>query len=112
MTDEASSSISNTSISGGVNLDAQRDVNIGGDVVGRDKIIQNIQNIDQRARTAAEEAEQVRSFEVQRLAQGVSAFAQRLQALAGESTDAGKGGPYKGLLEFRLSDAEIPFRAL
>lgn len=28
------------SISGGVNLDAQRDVNIGGDVVGRDKITQ------------------------------------------------------------------------
>ena len=28
-----------TSISGGVNLDAGRDVNVGGDVVGRDKII-------------------------------------------------------------------------
>jgi tetratricopeptide (TPR) repeat protein len=31
-----------TSISGGVNVDAGRDVNIGGDVVGRDKITQNI----------------------------------------------------------------------
>jgi hypothetical protein len=29
-----------THVSGGVNLDAQRDVNIGGDVVGRDKIIE------------------------------------------------------------------------
>jgi formylglycine-generating enzyme required for sulfatase activity len=29
-----------TNISGGVNLDAQRDVSIGGDVVGRDKIVQ------------------------------------------------------------------------
>lgn len=31
-------------ISGGVNLDAQRDVHIGGDVVARDKIVQNIGN--------------------------------------------------------------------
>jgi hypothetical protein len=28
-----------TNVSGGVNLDAQHDVNIGGDVVGRDKIV-------------------------------------------------------------------------
>ena len=109
MTDDPSPSNSITSISGGVNLDAQRDVNIVGDVVGRDKIIQNIQNIDQRARTAAEEAEQARAFEAQHLAQGVSAFAQRLQARAGDSTDADKGGPYRGLLEYRLSDAEIFF---
>jgi hypothetical protein len=32
------------SISGGVYLDAQHDVNIGGDVVGRDKIIQTVTN--------------------------------------------------------------------
>jgi len=98
-----------TSVSGGIDLDAQGDVNIGGDVVGRDKIIQNIQNIDQRARTAAEEAEQARTFEAQRLAQGVSAFARRLPDRAGELTSAGKGGPYKNLLEYRLSDAEIFF---
>jgi tetratricopeptide (TPR) repeat protein len=36
---ESSSSLTN--VSGGVNVDAQRDVNIGGDVVGRDKIIVN-----------------------------------------------------------------------
>ena len=109
MTDDGSSSNSITSISGGVNLDAERDVNIGGDVVGRDKIVQNIQNIYQRALTATEEAKQARSIEVAYLAQGVSAFAQRLQARAGEPTDAGKGGPYKGLLEYRLSDADLFF---
>ncbi len=108
MTDDVSSSKPVTSISGGVNLDAQR-IDIGGDVVGRDKIVQNIQNIYERALTAAEQARQARSIEAEYLAQGVSAFAQRLQARAGESMDASKGGPYKGLLEYRLSDAEIFF---
>ena len=32
-----------TSVSGGVNLDAQRDVNVGGDVVGRDKITEVVE---------------------------------------------------------------------
>jgi hypothetical protein len=36
---DAGISASITNISGGVSLDAQRDINIGGDVVGRDKII-------------------------------------------------------------------------
>jgi hypothetical protein len=36
---------SNTNISGGVNVDAARDVNIGGDVVGRDKVT-HVQNIN------------------------------------------------------------------
>jgi tetratricopeptide (TPR) repeat protein len=35
---QSSSSESITNVSGGIDLDAQRDVNIGGDVVGRDKI--------------------------------------------------------------------------
>jgi hypothetical protein len=39
---------SNTNTSGGINLDAQRDVNVGGDVVGRDKIT-NIVEGDQIA---------------------------------------------------------------
>jgi hypothetical protein len=39
VTDTASPSISNTSTSDGVHIDAQRDVYIGGDVVGRDKIV-------------------------------------------------------------------------
>jgi tetratricopeptide (TPR) repeat protein len=34
---------STTTVSGGVNLDAQRDVNIGGDVVGRDKITEIVE---------------------------------------------------------------------
>ncbi len=72
-------------------------------------IINKIQNIQQRALTAAEEAEQAKSIAAQHLAQGVSAFAQRLQARASESPDADKGGPYRGLLEYRLSDAEIFF---
>jgi hypothetical protein len=36
---EASTSTTVTNISGGVNLDAQHDVNISGDVVGLDKIV-------------------------------------------------------------------------
>lgn len=42
MTDQpqqAESSSSATNVSGRVNLDAQRDINIGGDVVGRDKVV-------------------------------------------------------------------------
>ena len=92
-----------------IDLSAQGDITIGGDVVGRDKIINNIQSIVQRALTAAEEAEQDRALETKILAQGVSAFAQRLQARASEAADTGKGGPYKGHLEYRLSDAEIFF---
>ncbi len=37
---QPSSTESMTNVSGGVNLDVQRDVNIGGDVVGRDKIVE------------------------------------------------------------------------
>jgi tetratricopeptide (TPR) repeat protein len=40
---QPSSTKSSTNISGGVNLDAQRDVNIGGDVVGRDKITEIVE---------------------------------------------------------------------
>jgi len=41
---EAGTPTTSANISGGVNLDAQRDVTIGGDVVGRDKIVQTIIN--------------------------------------------------------------------
>ena len=37
---QSESSNSITNVSGGVNVDAERDVDIGGDVVGRDKIVQ------------------------------------------------------------------------
>lgn len=40
---QSSSSESTAHVSGGVDLDAQRDVNIGGDVVGRDKITQIVE---------------------------------------------------------------------
>jgi WD40 repeat protein len=84
---------------------------IGGDVVGRDKIINNIQNIHQRALTAAEEALKDQEIESQILAQGISQFVQRLQERASDTGDGttDKGNPYKGLLEYRLSDADIFF---
>ena len=92
-----------------IDLRAQGDITIGGDVVGRDKILNNIQYIQQRALTAAEEASGERALEMQVLAQGVSAYATRLQAVASERSDTEGGSPYKGLLSYRLSDAEIFF---
>lgn len=82
---------------------------VGGDVVGRDKIVNNIQNISQRALTAAEEAAREHSLETQRLAEGVNALALQLQARAGDIADTAAGSPYKGLLEYRLGDSEIFF---
>jgi len=95
---------------GGIRLGVGASITIGaGDVVGRDKIINNIQNIYQRALTAAEQAEQGRSFELQKLAQGVGAFVGRLQTIASDESDTRDANPYKGLLEYRLSDSEIFF---
>jgi len=97
-------------VEGEIRLGAGASITVGaGDVVGRDKIINNIQNIYQRALTAAEEAEQGRSFELQKLAQGVGAFVGRLQAIASDESDTRDANPYKGLLEYRLSDSEIFF---
>lgn len=92
-----------------IDLHAQGDLTIGGDVVGRDKIINNIQNIVQRALTFAEEAEREKEIEAKYLAQGVGDFAKRLQTRVREAADSEKGSPYKGLLEYRLSDAEFFF---
>jgi len=93
-----------------VNLSVQSgNLTISGDVVGRDKIVNNIQNIIQRALTFAEESAQDRTLETQVLAQGLGAFVSRLQAVASETSDAEGGSPYKGLLAYRLSDAEIFF---
>lgn len=98
------------STQGGVTLGEGAQLTIGaGDVVGRDKIVTNIQLIHQRALSAIEEARLAREFERQELAQGVSDFVSRLQARASEAADAKTGGPYKGLLEYRLSDAELFF---
>ncbi|MBI3243805.1 MAG: PQQ-binding-like beta-propeller repeat protein [Chloroflexi bacterium] len=97
-------------VEGEIRLGAGASITVGaGDVVGRDKIINNIQNIYQRALTAAEEAELGRSFELQKLAQGVGAFVGRLQTIASDESDTRDANPYKGLLEYRLSDSEIFF---
>jgi YVTN family beta-propeller protein len=90
------------------NLSAQGDVNVAGDVVGRDKIVNNIQNIIQRALTAAEEAKTDRELELQELAKGVEAIARRLQGRVAERTVT-RGNPYKGLLTYRLNDSELFF---
>jgi hypothetical protein len=68
-------------------------------------IINNIQNIQQRALTAAEEAKQAQDIELEFLAQGVGALAQRLQVQA--ASPAQHASPYKGLLAYGLSDAEV-----
>ena len=47
--------------------------------VGRDKITTNIQQLYERALSAAEASEQERDFELKRLAQGVGELVQRLQ---------------------------------
>jgi hypothetical protein len=70
-------------------------------------IVQHINAIYERALSAAEDAQQSRKIELQALAQGVSQLAQRLQQLAADSEDALERGPYRGLLEYRLGDAEL-----
>ena len=96
-----------TNVSSGVNVDANQ-VTIHGDVVGRDKIVQqNIQNIYKRALTAAEEAQKAQAIEMQVLAQGVGVLAQRLRSRASDATPP--ASPFRGLLEYRLSDAATFF---
>lgn len=80
-----------------------------GDVVGRDKIVTNITNIVQQALSAVEEAAKAQASARQKLAEGVGAYAERLRAIALDTSDASAGGPYKGLLAYRLCDAELFF---
>lgn len=107
-TDSGSASNGTTIVnqSGGVSVEAET-VNIGGDLIARDKIVNNVTSIYQRALTAAEEARQAHSIETEYLARGVSVYAERLRTNATKTDD--RGGPYKGLLEYRLSDTEIFF---
>lgn len=96
-----------------INIAAQGDLTIG-EFVGRDKITNNIQNIqnviEQRALTAAEMLDADRAVELKALAEGVRVYVQRLQARATEkSVIEGEGSPYKGLLSYRLADAELFF---
>lgn len=96
-----------------INIAAQGDLTIG-EFVGRDKITNNIQNIqnviEQRALTAAESLDADRAVELKALAEGVRVYVQRLQARASEkSAIESEGSPYKGLLAYRLADAELFF---
>jgi hypothetical protein len=81
----------------------------GGDIVGRDKITTNIQKLYERALSAAEASEQERDFELKRLAQGVGELVQRLHSGKAGVPAAPAAQPYKGLLEYRLADADIFF---
>src|SRR5262245_9543754 len=89
--------------------DITTSISAGGDVVGRDKIINNITHLVERALSAVEEAEKGRSIAAQRLAEGVRAYAERVGQIAADHTDALQGGPYRGLLAYTLSEAEIFF---
>lgn len=91
-----------------VNIENSR-VKISGDFVGRDKIIRNIKFIHERALSATEEAKLSHDFDQQELAKGISFYVNRLHIHRNEVVKAGTKGPYKGLLEYRLSDAEIFF---
>ncbi|MGH2521484.1 MAG: hypothetical protein ACRDH2_03175, partial [Anaerolineales bacterium] len=91
-----------------IKITAQRDVSIG-EFVGRDKIVNNIEHIYERALTAVEEAAQEKSAEAAYLAAGVTAFIQSMKDRATEGSSAKRGNPYKGLLEYRLSDAQFFF---
>jgi formylglycine-generating enzyme required for sulfatase activity len=88
---------------------AGRDLNVAGDVVLRDKVVNNIRNIYQHALTAAEQIEHDESIEAGRLARGVMALLQRLKAIAEGTGDTASGSPYQRLEAYHLSDAELFF---
>ncbi|MCB0211673.1 MAG: hypothetical protein KDJ52_20210 [Anaerolineae bacterium] len=79
-------------------------ITAGGDVVGRDKIVNEITHIVNQALSAAEEAAKVHEFATKKLAEGVQDYLQRLQAVV-EAEGDNRGNPYKGLLAYRLCDA-------
>jgi hypothetical protein len=80
--------------------DNSGEVNIaGGD------IIQNIKTIHQRALTASEEAAQARKLERQLLAQGIGMLMESLSAQASQVGES--NAPYKGLLSYGLSEAQM-----
>lgn len=83
-------------------INLQGNNNAIGEMIAGDKIVNNIQNIVQRALTAVEEAHQAHSLEAQALAAGVEKLAAALQesALAPQA----KGNPYRGLGYYRLRD--------
>ncbi|MGB8646903.1 MAG: SUMF1/EgtB/PvdO family nonheme iron enzyme [Anaerolineae bacterium] len=100
--DRDPTTISSVAQAGGVNI-------TGGNIdhstlVGRD-LIQNIQNIQERALSAAEQARQDRSIEMEELAKGVGSVADDLQRRAQDTSSAATGSPYMGLLAYHLGDA-------
>jgi len=76
-----------------------------GDFIGRDKLINTVNHFIQQAVSAAEEAEKTRALSRQWLAEGVRDYAQRLAALVKDVIATASA--YKGLLAYRLGDAEI-----
>lgn len=78
---------------------------ISGEVnIASGNIIKNIRTIYERSLTAAEEEARARSLEGKLLAEGVSSYIQRLQIQA--KNERRTSIPYKGLLEYRLAEAE------
>ncbi len=67
---------------GSVALASDGDITIGGDVVGRDKIVTTIQHFYERALTAAEAAARTHTLERQHLAQGIRDYVARLRVHA------------------------------
>lgn len=86
-------------------INLQGDNNIIGEMIAGDKIVNNIQNIVQRALTAAEEAHQAHRLETETLAAGVQKLAAALQESV--LTPQTKGNPYRGLGYYRLRDFNL-----
>jgi len=72
-------------------------------VAGRD-LINNVKIIHQRALTAAEAAEKARAIEIKLLAEGIGKYANDLKNRLAEKDESHT--PYRGLLEYRLTDAK------
>jgi len=83
-------------------------VTAGKNFIGRDNISTQtmINNFIDQTLTAIELAQKERNVATQQLAEGIQAYAKRLSELA---TKRAENYPYKGLLEYRLSDAPFFF---
>jgi hypothetical protein len=75
------------------------------EVIGTQRIVNKIDTFTRRALTAVEEAKQARNFAARCLAEGIQTFAKSLRDIT--DSDSGASDPYRGLLSYRLKDAEI-----
>ena len=100
------SNISESTIQTG---DITTSITAGGDVIGRDQIINHVTQIKERALTAAEAADKAQAIARQRLAEAVIGYVERMAAIATDDQDALQGGPYRGLQAYTLREAEIFF---